>query len=287
MKPIAAKKSTASEKITAVCFFVLFLTIALLCTFPLIWAINNSLKTDFDFSEDSFSITESWEFANYADIFNGVFNYKNYDYFGMLFNSLWMVAVRVLVNVASSAMLAYAIAKFRFPGKDLLYVIVIFVNTIPVIGSGPAAFRLLHFFDMINKPWKLWLSWASGFDFAFIVLYGYFKGVSPSYSEAAYIDGAGEMRVFLSIVVPQVVPCLVAIMITQAIGVWNDYSTPMVYLSDMPNLALGLYEFERVVPSNRPLFLAAASVSAIPIITLYACTQNLIMTNMTAGGLKG
>lgn len=290
MRNIASRKSTLSEKITAIVFFVLFVVIAFICIYPLFWAFNNSLKTFDNYSKNSFALTQDWAFYNYVRIFLGEFYCGDYLYLGMLFNSLWMVVVRVFVNVASSAMLAYAIAKFRFPGKEFLYVVVIFVNTIPIIGSGPAAFKLLDSLNMVENPLTIWLSWASGFDFAFIVLYGYFKGVSPAYSESAYIDGASEMRTFISIVLPQVVPCLVAIMITQAIGVWNDYGTVMIYLRDYPNLAYGLYEFStgsRYAEDSKPLFFAAATISAVPIIVLYACTQNLIMTNMTAGGLKG
>lgn len=239
---------------------------------------------------DSFSLTKDWQFVNYARVFNGEFNYNQVPYVGLLINSLWMVVLRVFVNVASSAMLAYAIARFRFPGKEFLYVVVIFVNTIPVIGSGPAAFKLLSRLDMVNNPLTIWLSWASGFDFAFIVLYGYFKGVSPAYSEAAYIDGAGELKTFFKIILPQVVPCLVAIMITQAIGVWNDYGTVMIYLTETPNLAYGLYMFNTTsmyIEESTPIYFSAAVISAIPIIVLYTCTQNLILKNMTAGGLKG
>jgi ABC-type maltose transport system permease subunit len=83
---------------------------------------------------------------------------------------------------------------------------------------------------------------------------------------------------------------LVAIIITQAIGVWNDYGTVMIYLRETPNLAYGLYMFDKTsgyVEESRPIFFAAAVISAIPIIVLYTCSQNLILTNMTAGGLKG
>ena len=290
MRNIASRKSTISEKITAVVFFILFVIIAFACVYPLFWAFNNSLKTFQEYRRDSFSLTTTWEFYNYVRIFLGEFYCGDYLYLGMLFNSLWLVVVKVFVNVASSAMLAYAIAKFRFPGKELLYVIVIFVNTIPVIGSGPAAFKLLDALGMVGNPLTIWLSWASGFDFAFIVLYGYFKGVSPAYSESAYIDGASELRTFLSIVLPQVIPCLVAIMITQAIGVWNDYGTVMIYLREYPNLAYGLYMFSsssRFATDSKPLFFAAATISASPLIILYACPHHLILNKMAEGGLKG
>jgi len=290
MRNIASKKSNLSEKITAYVFFALFVVIAFISIYPLLWAFNNSLKTFEEYSNNSFVLTESWNFINYKNVFTGTFQYDNVTYLGMLVNSLWIVVIHVFVNIASSTMLAYAIAKFRFPGKEFLYVVVIFVNTIPIIGSGPAAFKLLNELRMVENPATIWLSWASGFDFAFIVLYGYFKGVSPAYSESAYIDGAGELRTFFSIVLPQIVPCLVAIMITQAIGVWNDYGTVMVYLRKTPNLAYGLYMFNTesmYITDSKPVFFAAAVISAVPIIILYACTQKLIMSNMAAGGLKG
>ena len=290
MKKIASKHANLSEKITAIVSFVLFTVIAVICVYPLFWAIINSMKDLQAYLASSTALPEKWQFVNYANVFTDMFKCKGVTYIGMLSNSLWIVVVRVLVNVAASAMLAYAVARFRFPGKEFLYVVVIFVNTIPIIGSGPAAYKLISFLGMVNNPLTIWISWASGFDFAFIVLYGYFKGVSPAYSEAGYIDGAGEFKTFFSIILPQVIPCLVAIMITQAISVWNDYGTVMIYLRDMPNLAYGLYEFNKIAMyerNSRPVYFAAAVISCIPIIVLYTCSQNLILTNMTAGGLKG
>ena len=290
MRNILSKKSSTSEIVTAIIFLILFIIIAIVCIYPLFWAFNNSLKTFDEYSENNFILTKSWDFYNYFKVFNGTFQYNGVTYLGMLYNSLWILVVRVFVNIASSLMLAYAIARFEFPGRNFLYAVVIFANTIPIIGSGPATFKLLNSLNMVENPTTIWLSWAGGFDFAFIVLYGYFKGISPSYSESAYVEGAGELRVFFSIILPQVVPCVVAIMITQAIGVWNDYSMVMIYLRTTPNLAYGLYMFntESIYISNsKPIYFAAAVISAVPIIVLYACTQKLILTNMTAGGLKG
>lgn len=290
MKPLVHKKSSRQDIIIAVVFFIIFLVLALIYIYPMLWALNNSLKTYEEFIQDNFGITHSWLFENYARVFSGDFHYKNFYYEHMLFNSLWMLVVQVFVNVASSTLLAYAIARFRFPGKGLLYGVVIFANTIPIIGAGPQAFKLMNQLGMINNPFTIWISWAAGFDFAFIVLYGYFKGISPSYSESAYIDGAGEFKVFLKIILPQVMPCIAAICITQAISVWNNYSTVMVYMRDYPNLAYGLYLFEtdkNYIKNSMPIYFAASIISCVPVIVLYACTQKLLLTNMTAGGLKG
>lgn len=187
-------------------------------------------------------------------------------------------------------LLAYALARFRFPGSKFLYALVIFANTIPIIGAGPAAYRLAMNLNMVNNPMTIWLMWAGGFDFAFIVLYGYFKGVSASYSESAKIDGANNWTIFIKVILPQVTPCLAAIAITQATGVWNDYSTPMIYMRDYPNLAYGMYLFKDnsfLVKDGMPIYFAAAVISCLPVIILYTCSQNLILNNMTTGGLKG
>lgn len=292
MKRIAAKKSGKAEKVTAIVFFVLFLCIALICIYPLLWSFNNSLKLFDNYTDyTSHHLTKDWRFINYINVFTK-FESGNVYYPKLLLNSVLFVVVKVFVNVASSTMLAYALARFRFPGKELLYSIVIFVNTIPIIGSGPAAYKLLNSLNMVENPLTIWVSWAAAFDFAFIVLYGYFKGISSAYSESAYIDGAGELRVLFSIILPQVVPCVVAIMITQATSAWNDYGTIMIYLREsMPTLAYAIYKFDTggsmFLEESMPIVFAATVISSIPIIVLYACTQKLILTNMTAGGLKG
>lgn len=289
MEKLRFKKQTLDKKITAVVFLILFLFFAILHIVPLLWAFMNSFKSASEFFDNSFALPKEWLFDNYIKVFSD-FRYRDFYYADMLFNSLWMLAVRVFVNVMSSAVLAYAIARYRFPGKEILYSIIIFSNIIPIIGSGPAAFKLLYSLNMVNNPYLIWLSWAAGFDFAFIVFYGNFKGISMSYSESAKIDGAGNVKVLFSIIFPQAFPCIMAIAITQAIGVWNDFGTVMIYLREFPNLAYGLFLFEQEsswVENSKTIYFAAAVISSIPVIVLYASNQRLILKNVTAGGLKG
>ena len=209
----------------------------------------------------------------------------------MLFNSLWILVVAVVVETLTSALLAYPLARFRFPGKEFIYGVVIFANIIPIIGSGPAKFKLMAALNMINNPSAIWISWANAFDFAFIVFYGTFKGISMTYSEAAKMDGASNIRVLFQIIFPQAFPSIAAIAITSAINVWNAYGTVQVYLYDYPNLAYGLYLFQKsgmnYVENPMPIYFAATIISCIPVIVLYAANQKLILTNITAGGLKG
>lgn len=297
MEKIKFRKSPLSVKIIYIAFFAMFVVFAFMYVYPIFWAIINSLKSMEEYSTDSLTLPTDWRFYHYVDVFRDfkvactdIIGKDYYSYVDMLINSLWILVVHVFVNVVSSALLAYALARFRFPGSKFLYAVVIFANTIPIIGSGPAQYKLAMALNLIDNPSAIWLMWASGFDFAFIVFYGYFKGISNSYSESAKIDGASNMTVLLKIILPQIIPCIVAIAITQAIGIWNNYSISMVYMRKYPNLAYGMYLFQNGsfwVEDSKPIYFASAVISCIPIIVLYACTQNLILTNMTTGGLKG
>ena len=295
MTKLKFKNAHVGDKIIYVFFFVLFAVLAILFLYPLLWATLNSFKTMEEYTTNSLAFPANWLFRHYLEVFTEfqavpLSGGEPFRYMEMLFNSLWILIVNVFVNVVSSTLLAYALARFRFPGSKFLYALVIFANTIPIIGAGPAQYKLAMSLNMINNPATIWLMWAGGFDFAFIVLYGYFKGVSRSYSESAKIDGATNWTILVRIILPQVTPCIVAIAITQATGVWNNNSISMIYLRDYPNLAYGMYLFmdsNCLVKDSMPIYFAAAVISCIPIIVVYACTQNLILNNMTTGGLKG
>ncbi len=290
MKTIRMKKTTPGVNIVIIVFSIIFFTHAIICIFPLFFAIINSLKSGEEYFENILALPTHWRFNNFVRVLDEFVIRGQYFFADMLFNSLWMLVVQVFVNVASSCLLAYGIAKFEFPGKNFLYALVIFANTIPIIGAGPAAFKLKMDLNMINNPATIWISWAGGFDFAFIVFYGTFKGISNEYSEAAKIDGANNLYILFGIILPQAMPSLVAIAITQATGVWNDYSTPMINMRDYPTLAYGLYLFDKeanYIEDSKPIYFSAAIISSIPVIILYASNQKLILNNMTAGGLKG
>ncbi len=293
MKTLRMKKTTPGVNTIIIFFSIVFILQATVCVVPVFFAFINALKTQSEYVDSILTFPTLWKFNNFGRVFEDFVVMGDFYYVDMLFNSLWMLVVKVFVNVASSMLLAYGIAKFEFPGKNFLYAVVIFANTIPIIGAGPAAFKLKVTLNMVNNPSTVWLAWAGGFDFAFIVFYGTFKGISNEYSEAAFIDGANNLYVMFGIVLPQAMPSIVAIAITQATGIWNDYSTSMIYMRDYPTLAYGLYLYGQAgaessyIEDAMPLYYAAALISALPVVLLYACNQKLILTNMTAGGLKG
>lgn len=232
---------------------------------------------------------DSWK--NVVNEFSVTTDVGDQNLLNMLFNSIWFTIAKVSLSLMASFILAYAVAKFNFPGKTLIYVIAVFVQTIPLFGTGSASYKLFDSLNMVNNPSLFWFAWVTGFDFTFIILHGTLTGISNSYSESAKIDGANNMTIFLKIIIPMVAPVLLALFISNSLTVWNDYSTIMVYLRDYPTLSYGLYVFqtgESVYARNAPAIQNAATIiSALPIVLIYSFSQKLILTNISVGGLKG
>lgn len=288
-----AIKKSLSERVTLTIFFIVFLFFSVIFLYPVVSTFFNSLKSDIDIIKQPTALpTEWWRIENYIKVFSQFrvqITTVSTNYFGMLFNSLWMTGVRLFVNLLSSVLLAYPIAKFRFPGRNFLFGVVIFANTIPLFGAATTAYKLLDSLNMLDNPFLIWLSWAGGFDYAFIIFYGTFRGISDSYIESASIDGANNLVIMFKIMMPQALPAIVALAITQAIPVWNDYTVSMITMPKYPNLAYGIYAFEPgpYVRFDRALYYCAVIISMIPPLVLYGANQKFILKNISAGGLKG
>ena len=257
-------------------------------------SIDGNVSKEINSFWDFFTISgepqfDSWK--NVAEEFSVSTDVGDQKLFHMLFNSIWFTIAKVSLSLMASFILAYAVAKFNFPGKNLIYVIAVFVQTIPLFGTGSASYKLFDALNMVNNPSLFWFAWVTGFDFTFIILHGTLTGISNSYSESAKIDGANNMTIFLKIIIPMVAPVLLALFISNSLTVWNDYSTIMVYLRDYPTLSYGLYVYqtgESVYAANAPAIQNAATIiSALPIVLIYSFSQKLILTNISVGGLKG
>ncbi len=293
MKTLRMKNSSTGVKITIIGFTLLFLANVLFNMYPVFMALMNALKTIPEYGESLAALPTQPKWDNFILAFTAFEDVIGYGYFTLLSNTLWILVVNTIAELFSSFIFAYALSKFRFPGSEFLYWLVILTQTIPIMGTGAAAYKLRMDLNMINNPALIWLSWLSAFDFTFIIFYGVLKGVSKSYSEAAKIDGASNAYVMFNIIMPQVWPVVLANAITAAMNIWNNYSISMLYLRLYPTLAYGMYLYDLngtgvyLTEGGRPAYFAAAFWSALPMVCLYAASQNLILQNMSVGGLKG
>jgi raffinose/stachyose/melibiose transport system permease protein/N-acetylglucosamine transport system permease protein len=207
----------------------------------------------------------------------------------MPLRSLLLTVVGTLVGLASTSCVSYVVAKYNFPGRNLIYAVAISIMLIPTIGSTSATYKLINDLGLYDNYIALILLYSGGFGFQFLLLHGVFKSISWQYAEAAYMDGASDFKVFTKVMLPMSMGTMVPLGILNAINIWNDYFTPYLYLKGKPTLAVGLQSMVNQMEynANWPALFTLMLISMVPIIAVFIAFQKQIMANVTAGGLKG
>lgn len=288
-KRIKMKKSP----IQIIVFSLMFTYLCIHCLsllYPMLWMIMSSFKDSYEYMTVSpFALPEKWLFSNYTLAFD-LLEVRGTTFFGMLFNSLWWSIGGTAGGIFMGALISYVMAKYQFAAREFIYAVIILIMIIPIYGSGAAGYKLATELKIINSPLLLVKS-IGGYDgFIFLVLYSFFKNMSWSYAEAAFIDGAGHFEVFIKIMLPMALGPVSSMFIISWIGAWNDYMGPLIYLYDMPTLSTGLYIYEQLQADknmNYPLYFSGVCMCLIPVLTIFIIFQNTIMNSVTTGGLKG
>ncbi|MDR3319098.1 MAG: carbohydrate ABC transporter permease [Clostridiales bacterium] len=268
--------------------FVILIVYGLSLLAPLAWCFLTALKDQVEFTTYNVNgLPTKWLFSNFTGAFSAL-SVNGTNMFSMTVNSLWYALGGAALGISVSSMVAYVVAKYDFPGKSFVYMLAIVTMMIPIVGAMPSQYRLYRDLGILNTPLLL-LSFAGGFGFNFLALYAYFKNLSWNFAEAAFIDGAGHAKTFLKVMMPQAVPAILALLIVAAIGLWNDYSGPLLFLKSYPTLSSGLYMFQIMTTriQNIPVLLAGVLLSALPVVALFVFFSGKIMDISFGGGLKG
>ncbi len=279
---------TMPQKIIFIIALILMIAYAVTLIFPFLWVALNSFKSTGEFFDNFNGLPQTWIFSNYKDAFlNRKVN--NYNLLQMLGVTVLLAFGGTLATVATSSMAAYVMAKYDFPAKKIIFNVIIFSMMIPIVGTLPSTLRLLKALQLYNNPLGMIFLYSGGFGMNFLLLYSFFKGVSWGYAEAAYIDGASDLQIFIRIMLPLSKGALSAIFIIQIIGLWNDYSGPAIFLKNMPSLAVGLEYLTTTLKggSHYPVMFATIMIAITPIVIIFILFSKIIMENTTVGGLKG
>lgn len=269
--------------------FILFALYSATLLFAWGWVLVQSLKHPDAYVTDKLNLPNPLYFKNYLDAFSSFYDPASQtDMFGMIINSLWYTFGSMAVQIASSVCVAYCVAKFKFPGRNLLYTVAIIAMMIPVVGSMPSAYRIYSALDILDSPLFI-LRNLNAFGWNFIVIHGFMKNIPWSYAEVAYIDGCSHFGVFRRVMIPQVISPVMALCVMSFISLWNDYMTPLLYLPSYPTLVTGLYIYEDQMGRmmNYHTLFAGVIISVIPVIALFVAFQKQILEINVSGGLKG
>lgn len=282
------RKVETSKIIVWIIFFV-FLVYAITLIYPFVWFLFNSFKDKTEWLTNKFSLPCSPTFKNYTTNVMQYTSSTGYNIAQMFSLSLVITLVGTVLAVLASCMAAYVVSRYDFKAKQVIYAIAVFVIVVPLVGTLPAKIQLMQTIGLYDTLPGLFFLYSGAFGLNFILLHGFFENLSWSYVEAAYIDGANDFTVFFKVMLPLSKGPVVSVGILQLISIWNDYSTPLIFLPSMTTLAVGLDELQKacIGKYDYPSMFAAIVIATTPVIVLFACFQKTIIENTVAGGLKG
>ncbi|MAU12557.1 MAG: sugar ABC transporter ATP-binding protein [Anaerolineaceae bacterium] len=264
--------------------YVLMTTLALIFMIPLLWMLSTSLKT----RPEIFAWPPEWvpavpQWGNYADAFN------SYPLGRFMANSMILVIGNTIGELVSVPLIAYAFARLRFPGKSILFVLMLSPMMIPghirLIPLYSAYLRL----DMVGTYWPLILPSFFGNPFFIFLMVQYMRTIPRDLDEAARIDGAGTWTILYRIILPLCIPALTIIVVFTFLWTWNDFLQPLIYLSDFETypISVGLAFFQGRYSVEWNMFMAATLISILPILVLYFFAQKQLIGGLSTLGLKG
>jgi ABC-type glycerol-3-phosphate transport system permease component len=279
------------EKALFVVMYILFVLFAISFIFPFCWILMNSFKTKAEFAADFMSWPAAWNWSSLANAVTFKDSAtKNYTLFQMMGMSVLVAGLGTLATVFTSSCAAYVVAKYKFPGRNIIFGVVIFSLIVPIVGALPSQIQLMNAMGLNGKVIGVIFLYSGGFGSNFLLLYSFFKNLSWTYVEAAKIDGASDFRIFWNIIIPMAKGPMTAVTILTLIGLWNDYLTPSIFLAKKPTIAVGIYYMQETMLATKgeyPMFFAAIILTLLPIILIFCLFSKTIMENTSVGGLKG
>ncbi len=279
---------------------LLLLIYSLVLIYMLVWAFMASVKDPvFEYTNNKLGLPQEWHFEHYIDVFK-MFSLDvpntsgdgtmNVGLLQMFLNSLLYSVGCAFAGTLCPCVMGYLCARFPYKFNKVIYFIVIVTMIITPVGNLPSEIRVAQSLGLYNHIWGLWIMKANFLGMYFLVFYGIFKGLPLAYTEAAKIDGAGNMSIFLRIMMPLVRSTFLTVFLINFIGFWNDYQVPLIYLPSYPTVAYGVFTMTTTTVNNMasiPMRMTAALLMLIPILVIFLTCQKKLLGNLTVGGIKG
>jgi multiple sugar transport system permease protein len=272
-----------SQVLRKVVIYLLLACVALLFFVPFIWSVVTSFKTIPDSVNVTF-IPHPFTVEGWREL------WTQYDFKLYLRNSLFLAVVVTASNMFLGALGGYAFARLRFPGRELLFLLVL--GTLMI----PDQLRLIPVFVLLTN-WHL-VGGFTGYILISLVtatnlffMRQYFLTIPRDYEEAAKLDGAGHFKIFWRVMLPLAGPAIAALTILQFQGTWNDFFWPLIIFGQGNTahytVQLGLAQFVLTYQTNWPALMAGSVVAILPILAIFVAFQRYFVAGVAAAGVKG
>jgi multiple sugar transport system permease protein len=258
--------------------------LALFWLAPIVWTVSTSLRTP----AQSFSLPPKWlptdlAWGNYAQVFDSV------PFAEILLNSAKVSLAIVLGQLVTASLAGYAFARLNFPGKNMLFILLMASLMVPAQATIIPVFLLIKWFGLADTLWSLILpAWVSAFGVFF--MRQAFMQIPQDLVDAAKIDGAGQWHIFSRVFVPLCAGPMAVLAILSFNTFWNELFRPLIFLSSQQNftLPLGLVTLQGYLGTGSlSVVLAGVVISMLPVLLIFVFAQRYVIEGIARTGVKG
>ncbi len=281
---VKTKSMKTRRLIGKILIYIIILLLSFIFIMPLVWILSTSVKPDDQiFKMPPVLIPQPLTFDHYVRAFT------EQPFFRYLLNTLIVVVFFTTGVVISSSLIAFSIARLRWPDRQLIFFIVLGTIMIPPQITLIPLFILFRQLGWIDTLLPLIVPGFFGGAFFIFLLRQFFKTLPGELIESARIDGASNFRIYWQIFMPLSKPAILTVILFASMWSWNDFMAPLIYLSseEMKTLALGLASLQSQYGTEWGMLMAAASVMTVPIIILFFFAQRYFIEGIALTGLKG
>lgn len=284
MEKVISKKSKIrpGATIKAVIVYAIVLLISFIFAFPCIWLILSSFNANGSLLTLDGFFPESYSF----DTFKTLFTEKvEHDYMTWFWNTLFVAGISCVISTVLVLAVSYTMSRYRFKSRKQMMKATLLLSIFPNFMNMTALFVIMTQFDLINNLWGLILLYSSGATMGFLVQKGFFDTIPSTIYDAATLDGATDLRVFVSITLPLSKPMIVYTALTAFVWPWSDFMLPKLLLPDKSQwtVAIGLNWLDE---SKFSIFAAGSVFIAVPIVALYIALSKYLIQGGVAGAVK-
>ncbi len=268
--------------------YVLLVLFGLVMIYPIVWMLFATFKTNNEIFGSLNLLPSSFSFKSYVDGWNGTGGIG----YGRFFSNTFLLVIPVVFfTLMSCSLVAYGFARFRFPARKTLFIVLIATLMLPNSVIIIPRYTLFNAFDWLDSYLPFYVpAMFACYPFFIFMLVQFFRGMPMDLDESAYIDGCGTFQVYYRILLPLLKPALFSAALFQFLWTWNDYFNPLIFINSVNKypLSLGLrlsLDLESSVAWSNVL--AMAFVSILPLILLFFLAQRYFVEGIATTGLKG
>lgn len=267
--------------------FTLYLPLALLLVFllfPFYWMLVTSMKTD---AELYGAAVTYWPKVPTADSYRKLFT--DFNFLAPMGNSLLVAIVTTIISLAVSTLAAYAFSRFRFKGRRGFMMLFLTNNMFPTVLLLIPLYSIMRSLNLLYTPMSLVFSYTTfTIPFSVWLLNGYLNDLPISLEEAAEVDGCNKAQAFLKIILPVLVPCLVATGVYIFMNSWNEYTFAVMFTNENNRtIPVALNNLIGELGVQWGLLTAGGIITVIPVCVMFFFAQKRLVEGLTAGAVKG